>query len=718
MKLKGVNPVEQHIEKIVLVTVSGIFLLVVAAQFLYEPNKVKPSPTAQAVPPGKAFIAAEEKAKLLHGRMVSTDVRDLPEPTLVDLAAEFRKVRAGPVAPATPAVAFGPAVKVHGSDVVAAERGDAVIATLAVPAPVRVVAAAFRSTIDPTEPVNYPELKKLLPAEQPMDKASVSVAAHFDGTALRDALAADPDGDGAIRPIPATWVRDGVELVAVRLERQELRADGSWSAPVEVAPIPGRFDGVDLSKSVQQTADMNMIVGEARILAEEVQRPPYYHTIAGPEWAAPDKASAAEENKNPEVERLLRQRRNEASRLATVQRQLDIEKAKTPAPPRGGGGGGGGGKSGAPPAPSVNQGPRENVRLINLETQYSRIADAIIKIDDSLKALGLDPSGKPIPANAPAGQPTQPPPAKPLLESTDVELWAHDLTVEPGKSYRYRVKVAVNNPAFARTASLVAEQQSLAKAPLVYSAPSEWSDPVQVLADQYYFVVTASEDSGFGPPRASVEVYQYFYGHFRRGAVTLEPGDMIFAGNFKLPDRNLLPIYDLNAAKAAGGAPGITAPGIPAPVIPGRGRDQEGGGKGGGAIAEGPGAQPGAGAEQAKIALPENAKPWAGELKAMIEAYLLDVTRIPGAGEGGGSAKSQAILRDESGQIVIRVPEAEKAMEVYREVALSAKEGENQGQPAALAEPTPIRPPVGPRPEGPRGPAVAPPPGGGGGGGG
>src|SRR4051812_31421349 len=53
MKLKGVNPIEQHVEKIVLVTVSGVFLLVVAAQFLYEPNKVKVG-SAAPVPPGKA----------------------------------------------------------------------------------------------------------------------------------------------------------------------------------------------------------------------------------------------------------------------------------------------------------------------------------------------------------------------------------------------------------------------------------------------------------------------------------------------------------------------------------------------------------------------------------------------------------------------------------------------------------------------------------------
>jgi hypothetical protein len=72
--------------------------------------------------------------------------------------------------------------------------------------------------------------------------------------------------------------------------------------------------------------------------------------------------------------------------------------------------------------------------------------------------------------------------------------------VAPGKTYRYRMMVAVNNPAFARTSALVKEQQDLAGSPLVYSAASQWSEPIQVMADQYYFVTSARRPTISAPP--------------------------------------------------------------------------------------------------------------------------------------------------------------------------------------------------------------------------
>ncbi len=58
----------------------------------------------------------------------------------------------------------------------------------------------------------------------------MSVEATFDGTALAAALAIDPDGDGAIQPIPLGLWQDAmtksilVDIVQVELERELVRA--------------------------------------------------------------------------------------------------------------------------------------------------------------------------------------------------------------------------------------------------------------------------------------------------------------------------------------------------------------------------------------------------------------------------------------------------------------------------------------------------------------
>jgi hypothetical protein len=98
MKLKGVNPLEQHIEKIVLIVVSAIFLIVLSLQFLVEPNKVKVTGSTQAVPPGKAFDSVEAKAKQLKTVMEQTDLGNaLPAAPKYDLVRQLKDIREKPV---------------------------------------------------------------------------------------------------------------------------------------------------------------------------------------------------------------------------------------------------------------------------------------------------------------------------------------------------------------------------------------------------------------------------------------------------------------------------------------------------------------------------------------------------------------------------------------------------------------------------------------------
>ncbi len=117
-------------------------------------------------------------------------------------------------------------------------------------------------------------------------------------------------------------------------------------------------------------------------------------------------------------------------------------------------------------------------------------------------------------------------------------LWTHDLTARPGATYRYRARVRVTNPLFGQTDGLVDEQKSLAQNIAIDGAFSEWSDPIVLPEERVLILQAASEPSTTGlasPARASVELFEFYYGYWRRVEVGLEPGDTA-AGTITLPE--------------------------------------------------------------------------------------------------------------------------------------------------------------------------------------
>lgn len=723
MKVKGVNPFEQHLEQIVLVVVSVVFLAVLALQFLWEPNRVKVG--GKDVPPGEAFSAARDTAKSLKTKIELSNPPELEEARAqidkmkLDLVNEFRQRLNAPVSPAGSMFSLGRPPRIEIVDINGSTTtitGKTPIADVKIPAPSSVVAVANRQTIDPMEPESIPELKPLLPPEQPMDKASVTVEARVDGAALKAALLNDPK-DGKFRPIPAQWYRDTTALFRVKLERQTRAADGQWSEPVEVKPAPGRYDISDAIKKLQSPTDMEDLVNQARASADDILRPAFYHTIAGPAWAAPSAVMAAAVAPVENIDKLLSTKKQREADVERIQKQIDKERGganpvKTPpdgrSPGGGGGGKGSGGGGGAqPPRPAPTQDKKQDA-LSRLEDQLKKAQDAVQQIVDQLQHLGYDENGKRLKAAAPVNTADA---GKPLFDNPDIQVWGHDLTVEPGKTYRYRVQTAINNPAFGRGTALVDEQKDMGKNPLVYSQPSEWSMPVTVPDDQYYFVTGASEADVVGAAHATVEMYRFFYGYYRKGLSTVEPGDQVMVSKLALPAGDLLPIYDLTTKPAD--APGQAQPPAPSPGRdPGRGPKgyQEPGLPGKGKTGTGSSPQQGE-----KPALPENAKPWTKTLSAMVDVVLLDVARSPSSADGG---RPLAIVRVSDGSIETCDPDDHHTSDLYKRVAQSAKEGETQGVEAPSAKaptgPTgPTKAPTGPV----KGPKAPPPPGGGGGGG-
>lgn len=129
----------------------------------------------------------------------------------------------------------------------------------------------------------------------------------------------------------------------------------------------------------------------------------------------------------------------------------------------------------------------------------------------------------------------------------------HDLTAEPGATYRYRLRYGVNNPLFGRERSLGSDDPalvSLAGEPVVESGWSDWTDPVAVGRTSYFFVTNARDSGQLGQSAsaATAEVFRMFYGYYRKHTMSLEPGDAV-QGEFRLPDD--LPLFAVGEVEAA-----------------------------------------------------------------------------------------------------------------------------------------------------------------------
>lgn len=112
--------------------------------------------------------------------------------------------------------------------------------------------------------------------------------------------------------------------------------------------------------------------------------------------------------------------------------------------------------------------------------------------------------------------------------SRKITVWAHDLSVKPGQTYRYRLIVSVINPLF-RQRRVAPEQRAehfnrMALGPDPYElAESPWSDPVKIDPEYYFFLVSGNPTNR----EAQVEVWHVHDGRWRDGRFKVYPGDPI-----------------------------------------------------------------------------------------------------------------------------------------------------------------------------------------------
>lgn len=709
MKLKGINPVEQHVEKIVLGVVALVLLGVLTLQFAIPPKGVMVD--NQEVPPEKALDPVLAQARRMLAKMNDPEP-SLPDVSQQDIISLYTSKVTQATVPSERFAALGPGMNL-GSLEATDVAGSGVYALPSLPEPTGVMAAAYRGSVHPSEWAASKALRERLGEEQPFDLGAVTVQAFIDGSQIRSALLNDADGDdGATRPLPPSWWRSGFEVLGVQLERERMLSDGSWGERTIVEGMPGRVDVLAELEDLK-THDPLTVVEMTRLAAQEmdqITKPMFYRTVAGERWKPPAAALNAGGSDNEQVNRLVRRAKGLERDAQTLRDAMDRESERGAAPSaptgRGGGGGGGkggrgGGKGGAGGArpPSRNSGtPREDPRIARLEGML----DQIDEIEAELNTLGYALDGSLMET----GEIDEDVFGKPdgLFQNDRLALWSHDVSVVGGEVYRYRLRPVFNNPAFGREQALSEEQQELAASPTLPGPWSSWTAPVQALADEYYFVVNAREtDKLGGGPQASVELYEFYYGYYRRATMTAEPGDQLYA-EARVPDG--LVLYDLTKLDQLDD---LQRPPAPAP---GRGRNApapRGGGKGGGRMAPGMDSPSdfdprGRGTATLSESQDDEAQAIEGEpalrkLPIRVDAVLLDVAKVPGSsGEQKGALVAapeafRAFLTNSTGGFVsVRLPNLDEMSPVYQAVESSWRAGQRASAPDIAEAQEPRRP--------------------------
>lgn len=659
MKLKGINPIEQHLEKIVLGVVALVFLGVLAFQFLINPNLVEVG-KGEKVPPAKIYGVLADRANELKAQIDETDPT-LPDVVRADLLDAYVEGFEQPVAP-EPALAAA----LGAQNAVAALEGGTLggttigdkIAPLAVPALTEPLAYAQWVTVDPYTMPSRPALASRVPSGQPYDLAGVSVQGTLDGAALRTVLTTAPEG---LRPIPRKlWQGAQLAILGVEVERQAMGPDGQWGPATPVAPS-AREPSPLAELSPEPDADVfAATVRDASQSLEAIAQPGYVPQISGEPWLNPSESRArlVRLANASEADRLLAQIARTEQDISDLRSgRTTRTTARRPSSRSSGSSSSGaqdprsaGGSTGSRPTPTRPT-PTPATNTSN-ERQITAKENQIERWREQLRQLGYDDKQDTATRSSSSSSSNVSRDVPRLLEEEALPVWAHDLTVVPGTTYRYRIRAVLNNPLYRREAVLDPDdpaQQALAADPLAHGTWSDWTEPVVVPDRTYLFVTSASEsDQIGGGARVSGELYTMYYGYYRLVPISLEPGDAVH-GTADLPDTLAIfnpasvpvdvadkTIADITAWSKADKATRAQFPTLPDGV---------------------------------------NAAPEAVE--AGLDLALVDVAVLPISATSGtaGRPSIEAVFRGPNGSLVVRTA-GEGAGDLYARVSSSADRGE------------------------------------------
>lgn len=555
MKTKGITIWEQHAEKIVLSVAGAVCLVLVARQFIGEPNAVT-MPGGVTVAPNKIDGLLAEEAERLLSRL---DEAAPSEIELPDPESAYQVLVTALTDGVSPQLRLGLAEL--GLGPTAEWIGPSGAIKFAVPRirpPYQLVVKTITDALEDGVIEEHPELETLFDdPDEPRDINFATVFARFSLADLRRQFAAEGSDEEAI---PASWYRDRADnIVDVIIQRQEF-LDGEWSEPVALTQIPGRHTfRKELAGEIDAGLRDQILarLGEPAIRLDIIQ--PEFYPTRNEEWVLPtleqdlDQEIAEVDDRGARLRRELTELKKSRERAlkkiehfggSYTKDPPEEEDVPPPPPPRRGGGRGGppGGRGfGGFGAGGDEAGKRDhsggygsagsNKKAIeNLKKKIKKLDGKIAAAQRRLRELigddGAESDDEALLADeGPA-----------LAGEEEIWLWGHDLYVEPGKTYRYAASVKIYNPFFGKKRSLVDEQQEMAESFSLESAASEWSEPLRVNPPIRVFII-AAKPAGQGIAgmpgswRVTAEVHRFYDGRQWVETFSVHPGD--FVGSVK-----------------------------------------------------------------------------------------------------------------------------------------------------------------------------------------
>ena len=564
---KGIPFWEQHIEKMVF-GLAALVLLGVLAIVVLDLDAVTADIDNRVLGPAEVDEVMIAKARELSRKLQPDATADIEQFASVSGGGgeAYLQRLAGSTSPATAPPLIAPSLA---SVLLPAEVGSADVWYYQpiIPEPrIQPMVVQTIDTIQQSELDRVPTLSAMLDGGS-RDVIWTTPIASIDLAAIRGELEGqDSMTDPRRSQIPSNWYNRRPYFVDVVFERQAMGRDGKWGTAELVAPVPGmrsfREEIAELVASSGLDAGFRRQVWQTlddKVQQLEIMQPDFYATkndsFAEPTLFDDRAASGADEiedvsdeeatrrQQQREIERRLRDRVNSAKRVeSTLQelggpmRQEDIDQAKGDGGGGSSGGGRGGGRGGDKKDPngdpgfgSSGQGKKGSAvsatdqrRRLNLTLKLDRLKTEIQRLQSEFEALNPDA------AAAMAGLDDESLQIIDVATDDEMLVWTHDLGVVPGASYRYRCRVLLYNPLFARSRQLLKAQQEFATAFTIESLTSDWSAPIEIKPPVEFYVVRATEDGGsMGLGEIRIEMYRYFNGSRRSEQFTVQPGEQI-----------------------------------------------------------------------------------------------------------------------------------------------------------------------------------------------
>ena len=479
MKTKGTSVWEQYIEYAVLLVAIAVMGWFAWGAF---GSKIE-------VREGKHVVSSTTvDAELLRAaKALESKLRDgSPSPLTIEqpapLGSAFENQLAGAISPNS-RVEF-PTVDMMGD----VDSGQGVQSELrmyvvpAIDAPSEIRTRQWFGTIAESEMNDVESLSDSV-SGPPHDTTWVQVAAKFNMDSVVESFASSSDG---LDSIPTQWYENGADVFDIQIERQERQGE-TWSDAEVVSVLLGKLSFREqLAEGDVDALERDAIVSKLRSGDQEQIITPDFYQLKGakpkglhtPElWEGEEivEDDSPEGKLQKDIEKIEKKISRQAKKIAKTEERIEEEKKGGGGAPLGGGGGGRGGGSS---------------KLASLQKRLARENDQLAELFEEKEALEAELETLRAESNA----------TEEVIMTGDVWVWAHDVTVDPGKTYRYRMTLQLANPFFGHKPSLYQEQKQLAQSVTIPSTVSPWTTEVKVEESKQWFVVDSKmSDEGISP---------------------------------------------------------------------------------------------------------------------------------------------------------------------------------------------------------------------------